>query len=132
VVDAYGVLGIDRDATPEDLKAAYRRLAHLYHPDRLSAARPDVREEGARRMAEVNAAYEELAGMVGWTVTYETVGWSNQLRAEATRCLLEAGINHTWQDGELLVDKSEEDEVDRIFEIVLAGRVQQTRGRRRW
>ncbi len=32
--DYYEVLGIERDASPEQVKKAYRRLAHKYHPDR--------------------------------------------------------------------------------------------------
>jgi len=32
--DFYEVLGLARDATPEQIKKSYRRLAHKYHPDR--------------------------------------------------------------------------------------------------
>jgi len=31
--DYYAILGVGRDATAEDIKSAYRRLARLYHPD---------------------------------------------------------------------------------------------------
>ena len=31
--DHYGVLGLDRDASPTEVKAAYRRLARQHHPD---------------------------------------------------------------------------------------------------
>ena len=33
MTDFYGILGVERDASPEDLHAAYRRLAKIHHPD---------------------------------------------------------------------------------------------------
>ena len=53
--DPYKVLGVSPDATDEEIKQAYRRLAKKYHPDR----NPDDKE-AARKMQEVNAAYEQI------------------------------------------------------------------------
>lgn len=53
--DPYKVLGVDRDASDEDIKRAYRRLAKKYHPDLNPGD-----QEAARRMQEVNAAYEQI------------------------------------------------------------------------
>jgi molecular chaperone DnaJ len=53
--DLYGVLGVSRDATQEDIKKAYRRLAREHHPD--------VNEdpEAERRFKEINLAYQTLS-----------------------------------------------------------------------
>lgn len=53
--DPYKVLGVDRNASDEDIKKAYRRLAKKYHPD----ANPGD-AEAAKRMQEINAAYEQI------------------------------------------------------------------------
>ena len=41
----YDVLGVPRDATPEQIRTAYRALVQLFHPDRLRHLRPDVAGE---------------------------------------------------------------------------------------
>jgi molecular chaperone DnaJ len=53
--DYYEVLGAARDATPEDLKKAFRKQALKYHPDRNKA------EDASERFKEVNEAYQVLS-----------------------------------------------------------------------
>ena len=53
--DPYKVLGVSRDASDEEIKRAYRRLAKKYHPDLNPGD-----TEAARKMQEVNAAYEQI------------------------------------------------------------------------
>ena len=53
--DPYKVLGVSRDASDEEIKQAYRRLAKKYHPDLNPGD-----QEAARKMQEVNAAYEQI------------------------------------------------------------------------
>jgi DnaJ-class molecular chaperone len=53
--DPYDVLGLRRDASPEDIKSAYRRLAKKLHPD----LNPDKRVE--QQFKEVTAAYDLLS-----------------------------------------------------------------------
>ena len=52
--DYYGVLGIERAASEDEVRKAYRRLARKYHPD--VSKEPDA----ARRMQEINEANEVL------------------------------------------------------------------------
>ncbi|MGC9456762.1 MAG: DnaJ C-terminal domain-containing protein [Halothiobacillaceae bacterium] len=52
--DYYAVLGVDRNASRDEVKRAYRKLAQKYHPDRNAAAAAEA------RFKEINEAYEVL------------------------------------------------------------------------
>ncbi len=53
--DPYKILGVSPDASDEQIKQAYRRLAKKYHPDLNPGD-----EEAARKMQQINAAYEQI------------------------------------------------------------------------
>lgn len=53
--DYYAVLGVRRDASQEEIKKAFRRLARELHPD----VNPDPKTQ--ERFKEINAAYEVLS-----------------------------------------------------------------------
>ncbi len=56
--DPYNVLGIDRNATDEEVKSAYRNLAKKYHPDNYVDS--NVADIASEKMKEINEAYDRI------------------------------------------------------------------------
>lgn len=54
----YEVLGIKENATQDEIKSAYRKLAKQYHPDQYG--NNPLRELAEEKMREINEAYDEL------------------------------------------------------------------------
>lgn len=52
--DFYDVLGVSRSASQDEIKRAYRKLAHKYHPDKAG-------KENEEKFKEVNEAYQVLS-----------------------------------------------------------------------
>lgn len=63
--DPYQVLGVSRDASDEEIKKAYRRLAKKYHPDLNPGD-----QEAARQMQRINAAYDQITNPEKANPTY--------------------------------------------------------------
>lgn len=57
---AYRILEITPDASNEELKKAYRRMALKYHPDRVAHLGDDLQKASNTKFQELNAAYEQV------------------------------------------------------------------------
>jgi hypothetical protein len=71
-IDYYGVLGLSRNATAEEIKNAYRELAQLLHPDKHGGSK--AAEE---RFKQIQTAYEILSDSAKKSEYDEMTGYSN-------------------------------------------------------
>ena len=69
----YEILGVDRQASAQEIKKVYKKLARKYHPD-LNRDDPKTSEQ---KMKEINAAYETLSNEVA------RIDYNKKLDAEA-------------------------------------------------
>ena len=66
VDSAYKILGIDSNATDDEVKKAYREMAKKYHPDKVAYLGEEVRKSAEQKLREVNEAYEKIKKQRGF------------------------------------------------------------------
>ena len=113
--DYYEVLGVAKDASPEDIKKAYRTLAKKYHPDVTDLSK----EEAEAKFKELSEAYEVLSDE-GKRRLYDQHG--------------HAGVNSQFGSGGFSWDDfTRADDISDIFGDIFGsmfgGRNRQSRGR---
>jgi uncharacterized membrane protein YkvA (DUF1232 family) len=58
--DPHAVLGVERDASAEEITRAYRERMRSYHPDHVAHLGEELRELAHRKALEIQRAYEEI------------------------------------------------------------------------
>ena len=59
---SHAVLGVPANATPAEIKQAYRRLMKEHHPDRVAGLNQASQAQAEERSKEINHAYAQLLG----------------------------------------------------------------------
>jgi len=93
--DYYKVLGVERTASHDDIRKAFRKLARLYHPD---VAKDKKRAE--EKFKEINEAYEVL-GDADKRKKYDELGagWKDDLARQRPGAGGESFRTHSWRSG---------------------------------
>jgi len=57
---AYKILEINQNATDDEVKKAYRKMALKFHPDKLSGLGAEFEKNGKEKFQKVQEAYEKI------------------------------------------------------------------------
>jgi DnaJ-class molecular chaperone len=60
VLDPYEILGIQRGASKEEIKKAYRRTIAQYHPDKVGHLGEEIQKLARQKTQEITEAYNRL------------------------------------------------------------------------
>jgi len=99
--DPYKVLGVDRNASDDEIKKAYRELARKYHPDNyVNNPLADLVEE---KMKEINEAYDQIQKERASGTRSESSYTSSTPGGEFAK-VRELINNNRFSDAELILD----------------------------
>ena len=75
--DYYEVLGVSKNATDQEIKSAYRKLAVRYHPDKQAGKSDAEKKEAEEKFKECSEAYEVLSDK-SKRANYDQFGFDSQ------------------------------------------------------
>ena len=58
--DYYEVLGVDKKASADEIKKAYKKMAIKHHPDKVESLGEDVKKAAEEKFKAIAAAYETI------------------------------------------------------------------------
>ncbi len=118
--DPYSVLGVNRNASDQEIKKAYRELARKYHPDNyVDNPLADLAEE---KMKEVNEAYEaiqkERSGGGGYNNQSSSSSGGYQYGYQQQRQSYGGGANPTYTRVRSMINMGDLNSAERLLQEV--------------
>lgn len=88
-IEALRILGLDEDATPDDIKTAYKETAQILHPDRF-AANKKLQDRATEQFKNLQEAHEYLTSGKGSRSSGPSVGTPQNSRGYSAESRVEA------------------------------------------
>lgn len=63
----YGILGVDSEASVEEIRSAYREQMDKYRPDKVAGLGPEFADIAARKSKEIEAAFRQAQWLRGFS-----------------------------------------------------------------
>ena len=110
----FEILELDRGASPDEVKQAYKDIVNVWHPDRFSN-NPRLKQKAGEKLKEVNVAYETLKSFLSSKQELETEQGKTRVRKD-----VDTGVK-TKAEGEYPQPRQDSKTYDKTEVFVEAG-----------